>query len=95
MSDVSDVSVATELLALHLSSLSIGGSSSSSALLASASIGAFGATVALLVVLATDSRPLLLEAGVGSGVLSGSRRAGSRPHFDAPNLDGVNTNDFP
>ena len=87
VSDVSALSVSTEILAIQLSIASLRGSSSSSPLLSSTCMGSFGAPVFHLLVPTVDSLPLFLEAGDGSGMFSGSLHVGFRPQFDEPNLD--------
>ena len=83
MSDVSDVSDSTEL-SESLCAISLGGSSSSSALLSSHGAGSFGCGAAFF---ATDARGLLAVSTVGSGMLSGSRRDGFKSLCNAQSLN--------
>ena len=85
VSDVSEVSDSTELLALQLSIASLDGSSSSSSpLLSSTGMGSFGAPVFLLILFTVASLPLLVAVGVGNGMFSGSLHTGLVPHVDEP-----------
>ena len=81
---MSEVSVSTELLALHLSIASLDASPSSSPLLSSTGAGSLGAPVLLLILFVVDSLSLLVAVGVGNGMFSGSLHTGLVPHVDRP-----------